>query len=427
MDGFKRPKRTAPTPPTRRVTAVPAISQRPQPALESEQQPATALSEEPLPRDAAPVARTYSRLRQRGWFFWIGGLIVAALFILGTGGIWYQQQLQPVDPADDSKVRFEVKEGTSFARVSSQLSERGLIRSQFAFDLYARLNDKHNIQASTCNLKKSESTAEILDHLTKGCHDFVSVTFYPGATIEKPLYKSPSATIDQEKMYIKGVLLSAGYSQADIEAALKKSYGGSLFADKPPGTSLEGYVFGETYYVDKSATAAEVLQETFTQMESVVERNDLVSKFKAQGLTLYQGITMASIVQRELNCEGKPTEERKNRCYGYQQSIAQVFLKRYKEGISLGSDVTFIYAADKMGVTPTVDLESPYNTRNRVGLPPGPIASPGELALQAVANPSNTDYLFFIAGDDGLIYFANDVAGHEANIKNHCQVLCSEL
>lgn len=136
---------------------------------------------------------------------------------------------------------------------------------------------------------------------------------------------------------------------------------------------------------------------------------------------------MASIVQRELNCEGKPTEERKNRCYGYQQSIAQVFLKRYKEGISLGSDVTFIYAADKMGVTPTVDLESPYNTRNRVGLPPGPIASPGELALQAVANPSNTDYLFFIAGDDGLIYFANDVAGHEANIKNHCQVLCSEL
>jgi UPF0755 protein len=80
-----------------------------------------------------------------------------------------------------------------------------------------------------------------------------------------------------------------------------------------------------------------------------------------------------------------------------------------------------------MKVTPTVDLDSPYNTRRYAGLPPGPIASPGLHALLAVANPSETDYLYFIAGDDGLIYFANTEAEHNKNIKNHCQQLCSEL
>ena len=79
------------------------------------------------------------------------------------------------------------------------------------------------------------------------------------------------------------------------------------------------------------------------------------------------------------------------------------------------------------GVTPTVDIDSLYNTRIHTGLPPGPIASPGIHALRAVADPSATDYLFFIAGDDGLIYFAKDQAGHEANIRDHCQKLCNEL
>lgn len=152
------------------------------------------------------------------------------------------------------------------------------------------------------------------------------------------------------------------------------------------------------------------------------------SKISIRGLSLYQAITLASIVQRELNCEGKPTEGgRQERCYTYQRTIAQIFLKRLRENISLGSDVTFIYAADIMGVAPSVTIDSPYNTRIHTGLPPGPIGAPGILALRAVANPTSTDYLFFIAGDDGLIYFASDQAGHEANIAAHCQKLCNEL
>ena len=162
-------------------------------------------------------------------------------------------------------------------------------------------------------------------------------------------------------------------------------------------------------------------------METVVQKNDLVAKYKAQGLDLYQGVTLASIIESEVDCEDKPTPERKERCYQYQRTIAQIFLKRLRENVSLGSDVTFIYAANQAHVAPTVDIDSPYNTRLHAGLPPGPISSPGELGLKALANPSDTDYLYFIAGDDGLIYFAKTDAEHQQNIKNHCQKGCGAL
>lgn len=436
MDGFKRPKKPPVDKPVLRDSQE---RQLPRPRVESmSQQPTRSYDavsvETPVEQQATarPEATDTSRSpdvvvsRRRPYKRYIAFVIAGLLAALGIGAwMWFEQSLAPVDASSQELNRFEVKDGSTFGDIASQLEQRGLIRSTQAFDIYARLQGKRgSLKASTCSLRASMSAQEILDKLSNGCHDFISVMFYPGATIEKPLYKPEDATIDQEKMYIKYVLKSAGFSDSEVEAALKKQYDSPLFADKPAGTTLEGYIFGETYYVDKSSSAEDVLRETFAHMYSIVQKEDLVSKFKAHDLNLYQGITLASIVQRELNCEGKPTAERKERCYSYQRTIAQIFLKRLKENISLGSDVTFIYAADMMKVSPSVDIDSPYNTRKYPGLPPGPIASPGELALKAVANPTDTDYLYFIAGDDGLIYFAKDEAGHQRNIREHCQVMC---
>lgn len=429
MDGFKRSRpRTggpsASTQPRSTPVSKPTPVSSPQPTTPTPPQIATA-DETSAPEKIDTVSAPRPRRSKKWLILAIVGLIFVAVAVLAY--LWYGSQTTAVDANDTTTQRFEVKEGSSFSDVTAQLHERGLIRSPLAFDIYARLHGhRSNLKASTCSLKKSQSAGEILDKLVAGCHDFVSVTFYPGATIEQPLYKPESATMEQT-MYVKYRLKQAGFSDEEINAALAKQYDSPIFANKPTGTTLEGYVFGETYYVDKSSTAEDVLKETFVQMDKVLARNDIVAKFKAQGLNLYEGITLASIVQRELNCEDKPTKERKDRCYGYQREIAQVFLKRLREGTSLGSDVTFIYAADMMKVFPSVDLDSPYNTRIHTGLPPGPIASPGELALKAVANPTDTNHLFFIAGDDGLIYFADTNAEHEANIRDHCQILCSEL
>lgn len=420
IDGFQSQPQSAPSSPTDRQPSAQSAPLPPIPSYDSQSQ--TEASPEP-PRKRRPRRLLVILL-----------VLIAVLILAALGAfLWYNQQLGPRDVQSKDTVRFSVEEGDSLPVIAKRLVDRGVIRDASAFELYGKLTGKSaKIQIGTCQLSPSLSSAAVMDKLIAGCHDFKSITFFPGATIEKPLYKPVHAQLDQN-LNIKSILAKSGYSDGEITAALGKQYQSPLFADKPAGSSLEGYVYGETYYVDTNATAEQVLEKSFAEMNTIVTKNSLAAKFKAQGLTLYQGITLASIVQRELNCEGKVNdqgeidEERTNRCYGYQQTIAQIFLKRLKEGTTLGSDVTFIYAADQMKVTPTVDIDSPYNTRKYPGLPPGPIASPGLHALLSVANPSAADYMFFIAGDDGLIYFARTDKEHEANIKSHCQQLCNEL
>lgn len=425
MDGFKRPNSNNLNRPIDNGT----MQSRPQP------QPVTATTE-PRPAPTVPAQTPTQEVplspkpkRKMGKIIGIVGasLVLVAAVAAALGWNWYQSQLQPVNSGDTSDQKVQINKGATLGFVADSLEKRGIIRSSTAFQIYAQLAGKAGaIKEGTCIVHKNQTPEQIINILAKGCNEFKSITFFPGGTIEKPLYKPDHAQLDQT-MYVKHVLAKAGYSDEDIAKALAGNYSGPLFQGRPTGTTLEGYVFGETYYVEPNASAEKVLQTAFDEMYKQIAAEGLPDKFKAQNLNMYQAITLASIVQRELNCEGKPTPERKDRCYQYQRTIAQIFLKRLQEGDVLGSDVTFIYAADMKGVFPTVNIDSPYNTRIHKGLPPGPIATPGLLALKAVGNPTPTDYHFFIAGDDGLIYFAKTVAEHEANIKNHCQILCNEL
>lgn len=374
--------------------------------------------------DAANQKVSKKKRRLRRWMIILITVMVFLTAVFVALFKWYEMQLKPVS-SDSNKVSVTVEDGSSVSTVANTLASKNLIRNRLAFEVYVRLNNKNSIKAGTCMIAPSESVADIVNRMNNGCHDFKTITFYPGGTLESSKYKASQSSDGVDKTSVRYILRQAGYSDDEISNAFKAKYDSPLFADRPSGSSLEGYVFGETYQFTGDATAKDVLQTVFDHMYKVVQKNDLVNKFKAQGLTLYQGLTMASIVERELGCEDKPTVERKNRCYQYQRGIAQVFIARYKKNMQLGSDVTFIYAADKAGVKPKVDIDSPYNTRKHTGLPPTPIATPGELSLKAVANPAPGDNLFFIAGDDGLIYFAKTDEEHKNNIDKYCQKLCS--
>ena len=424
MDGFKRQPTTTPPPLARGdVNDLPAPTDAPRRPEPLEMTNPEISPAQPDPRPVDKAQKPHSRK-----MLWLLIAIGIVLLMSAICYAWYSLQLRPVDSDSKDKKQFVVKDGESFGGIAIRLKDQKLIRNTTAFDIAARLSaQRAGIKAGTCSLNPSLTSNEILRKLTTGCHDFKEVTFYPGATIEKPFYKSPSATLSQT-LYVKNVLKKAGYSDQAIERGLQSSYKNPLFAGKPASATLEGYIYGETYYVATDASVESVLESTFTQMYKVVTEFDLPAAYKKQGLdTLYDGVTMASIVQRELNCEDKPSAERKDRCYEYQRKIAQVLLKRLKEGIPLGADVTFIYAADMAKQQPTIDFDSPYNTRTHAGLPPGPIGAPGKLALKAVADPSETDYLYFVAGDDGLIYFSKTQAEHDKNTRDHCQKLCYEL
>ncbi len=365
---------------------------------------------QPILPAPAPETPPTKRKSPRLSFKLLALLFIAAVFVaVAAAGAWYAMALRPVDSGDIRRERVIIAPGSSLVTIGDLLEEKRLIRSRLAFSLYVRFTGAGGrLQAGTYSLSPSESAADIIRHFTSGNVDQVSITFLPGATLRRLQGEADSKRTD-----IESVLLNAGYDQEEIDAAFAKSYDHPLFADKPAGTDLEGYVFGETYKIGGGASVEKILEQTFDEYYRVIEKNDLIQGFKAQGLNLYQGITLASIIQREVTT---PAD---------QKQVAQIFLARLKRGEMLGSDVTYQYAAKKAGIPPTPSLDSPYNTRKVAGLPPGPIAMPGETALQAVAAPASGDYVFFLSGDDDVTYFARTIQEHEANIRNHCQKKCS--
>lgn len=326
------------------------------------------------------------------------GLIVVVLLAALALVVWYKMELMAVASQSTDKVQIQIASGSTPTQMGQLLEEKKLIRSGFVFDFYTRISGtRMKLQAGTYSFSPTESTEQIVATLVSGKVDQFSITFLPGATLAED----------------RAGLIKAGFNVSDVDAALKKTYNLPLFAGKPVSADLEGYIYGETYKFNSDATVEQVLTRTFDEFYAQVTQNDLINGFKKQGLTFYQGITLASIIQREVP---NATD---------QKQVAQIFFKRLSMGMPLGSDVTYQYAAKKLGVTPSPSIDSPYNTRLYTGLPPGPIATPGLSALEAVAAPASGDYLYFLSGDDNITYYARTSEEHDQNIQNHCQVKCA--
>lgn len=367
---------------------------------------ASAPSPTPEPITTQPIEPTTSGLKVKKGskgkkiaLFTVLGLIVIVLGAAFAGYSWYQSQLSAVGSNKDELIKVTIEPASTPSMIGQILKEKGLIRSEEAFSIYTRITDTQNsLQAGAYRISPAETTPEIVDHMTSGRVDTFDITFLPGATLADN----------------REVLIKAGFSESEVDAGLTASYNSPLFEGKPAGADLEGYIYGETYKFGSDATVKDILAHTFEIYSGFITENDLVAKFKTQNLTLYQGIILASIVQRESIGGDEP-------------EIASVFYNRLANGTELGSDVTYQYIADKTGVERDVNLDSPYNTRRYPGLPPGPIATPGKNALLAVANPAQTDYLFFLSGDDDVTYYGTTLAEHEANIQAHCKRKCSIL
>lgn len=322
--------------------------------------------------------------------------IVAVVVAILAMCAWFIVQLTPVDSKNTDKIAIDVKMGTTPDDIAKQMRQNKVIRSELVFLLTARAKGVHNkLQAGVYRISPSESTFEVLDHLVKGSLDTFDVTFLPGATVKEN----------------KAVLLKAGYDKREVDEAFDATYDSPLFEGKPKDADLEGYIYGDTYKFSMGLPAKKVLERVFAEFYGIINERALDKAYAKKGFTLYQGITLASIIQREAGG-------------GDEAQISQVFLKRLSINMPLGSDVTYQYIADKTGVTRDVNLDSPYNTRRYPGLPPGPIASPGLVALRAVALPAEGEYLYFLSGDDNVTYYGKTLEEHESNIRQHCQKKC---
>lgn len=210
------------------------------------------------------------------------------------------------------------------------------------------------------------------------------------------------------------------YTAEEIEEAFELEYDFDFLKSRPEGASLEGYLYPETHNFYATASVEDILKVFLEKMEEVILENNLTERYTARGLSLNDGIILASIVQRESTPSDVAT-------------VAQVLMTRLEYGWPLGADATVSYALDV--VDPGRDIyqdnaaalavDSCYNTRLHAGLPCGPISNPGYNALVAVAEPTDTSYLYFLTGDDGMMYYSYTESEHFQKIRDHCQVLCN--
>lgn len=329
-------------------------------------------------------------------------LVLLLALVVGTAAglkLWYDHNLQPVSSSTEVKY-FGVDEGASVHQIANNLEDAGLIRSVSAFETYVTTNNyRDKLQAGTYSLNPSMSVQTIVGKMVSGDVARNLLTILPGKRLDQ----------------IKATFVKAGYSQAEVDAAFDPArYAGHpALADLPKGASLEGYLYPDSFQKQSDTPASTIVRESLDEMEKYLTK-DIKDGFAAHGLTVHQGVTLASIVMQE---SGDASQ---------QPTIAQVFLSRLKQDKALESNVTAYYASDIAGTVRTITIDSPYNTYLYKGLPPGPISNVTHSALNAVAHPSNTDYLFFVAGDDCKVYFSRTVQEHQAAIDAHLKNGCNQ-
>lgn len=340
------------------------------------------------------------RTKRRRWPYILGLAILFFLVLLVAGVYFVSQQLRAVEPGSTRQILVTVPEGASAILLGQTLADKGLVRDDDTFSWYVRLTGAADqLQAGAYRLSPSQDVPSIIDTLTNGKTETYRLTFIPGRTIND----------------YKQTLVDAGFSESEVDEAFAASYDSAALEGKPSDADLEGYIYPDTYEFAADATATEVVKRTIDQLSSVLSAQNLVSKFDSVGLSVREGIILASIIEKE----AANNEE--------MAQISQVFHLRLEEGMPLGSDPTYQYIADKTGVPRSLDIDSPYNTRRFGGLTPGPIASPSLPALLAAASPASGDYVYFVHGDDNQIHFARTNAEHEANVAKYCQIKCQIL
>jgi UPF0755 protein len=301
---------------------------------------------------------------------------------------------------------FEVKSGETAAAICARLKNEGWVGDSDLLCRYLHYTGgDRSIGSGMFLLRAGQSPRQIADSLSSGESKIRQITVFPGWRQEEIAGALPAAgiTIPPDDF------LTAAAGRPDANGTLA-----ALYSEIPSWATLEGFLFPTEYRVVPGDTA-----DQFVQRMVLNFRQSLPAGWQAEaqshGLSVYQAVTLASIIQREAVLE----EE--------MPLIASVYFNRLSQGMRLEADPTVQYALGFQSgrggwwtnplVSADFGVDSPYNTYLYYGLPPGPIGNPGSAALQAVAEPAQTSYLFFRAACDGSgrHNFAETYIQHLAN------------
>jgi UPF0755 protein len=320
---------------------------------------------------------------------------LAALASLTLGGLVFlnHQINSPLAPENSAIQMFQIPQGSSATQIANKLSEENLISSALFFRLHLKRNSLENqIIAGSYSLSPSMTPFEIAKKITTLEKAEITLTIKEGES---------SMDIDAKLSQLE--LIQSG----EYIAALKNFNNYETFSflnettQKSLPIPLEGYLFPDTYFLNKNSFTAESLIQT--QLKTF-ERKAL-PRIQENNTQIHEIITMASIIEKEATGEKD----------GYK--ISDILWRRVEDGWFLGADATSLYLKNSREITKeTLQEQNPYNTRNfQKGLPPGPIANPGIESINFTLNPEKNTYWYYLHDPKGTTHYALDNAGHNAN------------
>lgn len=327
--------------------------------------------------------------------------VVAGLAVAAVIAVWWMlSSVNRATGAKSDQLSFTVAKGQQLRTVALALEKEKLISSAGAWTLYAiTQGQRSGILAGDYILNHGMTGRQILRTLTA-----------PDAGDQEATVKIPEGTTNAEIAQLlerSGVVSAEEFltaaSVTDSRTIVKKEY--AWLADKPSAADLQGYLFPDTYRFFKSSTAAAALQKFLDNFDARVTPA-MRQAAKERGHTLFEELTMASIVEAELRTDT-------DRAMG-----ADIFWRRIDSGMPMQSDATVNYVTGKGRLQPSIadtKVDSPYNTYQHRGLPPGPINNPSLSALRAAVEPTANDFWYYLSTPSGQTVYAKTFEEHNRN------------
>lgn len=315
-------------------------------------------------------------------------LIIGLVCIIALAAVFvYLGQVgKPMDKNNAQSISVVIPTGTGTNGIAQILQENGLIRDTAVFSLESKTKGYDGkYKAGEYALSKNMSMLEIMEKIISGNVNTIRFTIPEGYTLKKICDKLSAAGLINEELFMQ-----------EVQSG---SYNYQFLNDAPAGAlRLEGYLYPETYDVYTTASEKDIIERMLLQFDKVFKQ-EYYDRAKELNLNINEVLTIASIIQGEAVKEDE------------MDIISSVIYNRLKIGKPLQVDATVQYAlaerTDRV-TTANTKVDSPYNTYQNKGLPPGPICSPGIKAIEAALYPAQTDYIYFVAKGDGYHAFSSD-------------------
>lgn len=327
-------------------------------------------------------------------------LLVALLVIaLAAGGAWafmIYRVRAPFRGFAADEIFVDLPNGLGVAGIARRLADEGVVPDTITFRVAARLaGADRRLRAGEYRFAGAASPADIVARLARGDVYTRPITFPEGLTIRE----------------MAAIFAKSGLGTAqDFETAAQDI---TLAANlDPDATSLEGFLFPDTYPLSRNGGATEAVTAMVARFAKAFNAG-LRAEAAAKQMSIREVVTLASLVEKET---AQPDER---------PLVAAVYANRRKLGMALQCDPTVIYALMLAGrwrgniTRQDLQMDSPYNTYKVAGLPPGPIASPGLASIQAALRPADVNYLYFVSKNDGTHVFAASLEEHQKNVARY--------